>query len=69
MRFRKETMEWKDDLSRKEQLVVSRIRTGYTRATHIYRHVIEKTPECPFCDVSLTTEDILLYLSQLSVIL
>jgi hypothetical protein len=52
MRFRKETIEWKDDstnLSRKEQVVVSRLRKGYTRATH--RHVIEKTPspECPFC--------------------
>jgi hypothetical protein len=43
MRFRKETIEWKYDsinLSRKEQAVVSRLRTGYTRATH--RHVIEK---------------------------
>jgi hypothetical protein len=62
MRFRKETVEWKDDstnLSRKDQVVVSRLRTGYTRAT--YRHVIEKTPspECPFCRVLLTTEHIL----------
>jgi hypothetical protein len=59
MRFRKETIEWKDDstnLSRKEQVVVSILRTGYTRATH--RHVIEKTPspECAFCGESLTTE-------------
>jgi hypothetical protein len=62
MRFRKEIIEWKNDstnLSRKEQMVVSRLRTGYTRATH--RHVIEKTPspECPFCGMSLTTEHIL----------
>jgi hypothetical protein len=62
MKLRKETIEWKDDstnLSRKEQMVVSRLRTGHTRATH--RHVIEKTPspECPFCGVSLTTEHIL----------
>jgi hypothetical protein len=63
MRFRKETtIEWKDDstnLSRKEQMLVSRLRTGYTRATNI--HVKEKTPspECPFCGVSLTTEHIL----------
>jgi hypothetical protein len=45
MRFRKETIEWKDDstnLSRKEQVVVSRLRTGYTRATH--RHVITRKP-------------------------
>jgi hypothetical protein len=38
MRFRKETIEWKDDstnLSRKEQVVVSRLRTGYTRATSV----------------------------------
>jgi hypothetical protein len=62
LRFRKETIEWKDNstnLSRKEQVVVSRVRTGYTRATH--RHIIEKTPspECPFCGVSLTIEHIL----------
>jgi DNA repair exonuclease SbcCD ATPase subunit len=61
-RFRKEAIEWKDDstnLSRKKLVVVSRLRMEYTRATH--RHVIEKTrsPECPFCGVSLTTEHIL----------
>jgi hypothetical protein len=59
MRLRKETIEWQHDstnLSRKEQVVVSRLRTVYTRATH--RHVVEKTPspECPFCGVSLTTD-------------
>jgi hypothetical protein len=62
MRFTKETIEWKDgstNLSRKEQVVVYRLRKGYTRKTH--RNVIEKTPspECPFCGVSLTTEHIL----------
>jgi hypothetical protein len=62
MTFRKETKEWKDDStnqSKKDQVVVSRLRTGYTRATH--RHVIEKTlsPEYRFCGVSLTTEHIL----------
>jgi hypothetical protein len=62
MRFRKETIERKDhstNLSRKEQVVVSRLNTGYTRATH--RHVIEKSPspECPFCGMSLTTEHII----------
>jgi hypothetical protein len=37
MRFRKETIEWKDDstnLIRKKKVVISRLRTGYTRATH-----------------------------------
>jgi hypothetical protein len=52
MRFRKETIKWMDDstnLSRKEQVVVSRLWTGYTRATHIQ--------ECPFCGVSLTKKE------------
>jgi hypothetical protein len=42
-----------------EQVMVSILKTGYTRATD--RHVIEKTPspECPFCGVSLTSEQIL----------
>jgi hypothetical protein len=52
MRFRKETIECKENstnLSKKDQVVVSRLRTGYTRATH--RHVREKSPspEYPFC--------------------
>jgi hypothetical protein len=47
------------ELSRKEQMIISRLRTRYTRATH--RHVIEKTdtPNCPFCDIRLTTDHIL----------
>jgi hypothetical protein len=48
MRFRKETIEWKDDStnrSRNKQVVVSRL-------THI--HVLEKTPspECLLWDVA-----------------
>jgi hypothetical protein len=57
MRFKKETIEWKDDstnLSRKEQVVVSRLGTGYTRATH-RKNAITRA----FCGVSLTTEQIL----------
>jgi hypothetical protein len=50
MRFRKETVEWKDDstnLIRKDQVVVSRLRTGYKRATH--RHVIDTSTLSPEC--------------------
>jgi queuine/archaeosine tRNA-ribosyltransferase len=62
MTFRKETIEQKDEStnqSKKEQVMVSRLKTGYTRATH--RHFIKKTlsSECRFCGVSLTTEHIL----------
>jgi hypothetical protein len=60
MRFRKETIEWKDawtNLSKKEQVVVSRLRRG-THEQH--RHVIEKMPsKCLFCGVSFTTGHIL----------
>jgi hypothetical protein len=45
MRFRKETIEWKNDStnrSTKEQVVEFRQRTGYTRATH--RHTITRMP-------------------------
>jgi hypothetical protein len=62
MRNRKTSANWQNDtaeLSRKEQMIISRLRTEYTRAIH--RHVIEKTdtPNCPFCDVRLTTDHIL----------
>jgi hypothetical protein len=43
MRNRKTSASWQNDtaeLSRKEQMIISRLRTGYIRATH--RHVIEK---------------------------
>jgi hypothetical protein len=43
MKHRKASVNWQIDmveLSRKEQVVISRLRTGYTRATH--RHIIEK---------------------------
>jgi hypothetical protein len=58
----KNFVNWQNDtveLSRKEQVVISCLRTGYTRATH--RHIIEKTDiqDCPFCDVRLTTDHIL----------
>jgi hypothetical protein len=57
-KIQKKNIEWKDDTT-KEQVVVSRLRMRYTRATP--RHVVEKTPspECLFCGVSLTTEHIL----------
>jgi hypothetical protein len=45
MRFRKETIEWKDDstnLSKKEQVVVSRLRTGYTQATRYRKNAITR---------------------------
>jgi hypothetical protein len=55
MRNRKTSASWQNDT----QMIISRLRTGYTRAFH--RHVIEKTdtPNCPFCYVRLTTVHIL----------
>jgi hypothetical protein len=44
MKHRKTTVSWQNDtgeLCRKEQVVLSQSRMGYTRATH--RHIIEKT--------------------------
>jgi hypothetical protein len=62
MKNRKTSASWQNDtvdISRKEQTIIHRLRTGYIRATH--RHVIEKTdtPNCLFCDVRLTTDHIL----------
>jgi hypothetical protein len=59
MKHRKASVSWQNDtveLNGKEHVVISRLRTGYTRANH--RHTIEKTdiPDCPFCDVRLTTD-------------
>jgi hypothetical protein len=45
-------------MNRREQVVVSRIRTGYTRAT--YASVMNKdlSIECPFCGVKTTVDHI-----------
>jgi hypothetical protein len=44
-------------MNRREQVVVSRQRTGYTRAT--YASVMNKDPstDCPFCAVKITVEN------------
>jgi hypothetical protein len=67
MKNRKVSVSWQNytvELSTKEQVVISHLRTGYIRATH--RHIIEKTdiPNCPFCDVRLTTDHILWQCSE-----
>jgi hypothetical protein len=67
MKNRKTSVNWQNDtaeLTRKEQVIISRVRTGYTRADH--RHIIDKTdtPNCPFCDVRLTTDHILWQYSE-----
>jgi hypothetical protein len=52
MRFRKETIEWKDDstnLSRKKPVVESRLRTGYTRATHTEKNCNRHTYYSVLC--------------------
>jgi hypothetical protein len=47
------------EMKRRDQVVISRPRTGYSRATHsqIINH--EPPPECPFCDTKVTTDHIL----------
>jgi hypothetical protein len=46
-------------MTRREQVVISRLRTGYTRPTHSTMMDKEPSPECPFCAVNLTTDHIL----------
>jgi hypothetical protein len=67
MKHRKASVSWQNDtaeLSSKEQVVTSRLRTGYTKATH--RHIIEKInlPDCSFCDLRLTADHILWQCSE-----
>jgi hypothetical protein len=46
-------------MTRREQVVISRLRTGYIRATHFAVMDKELSRECPFCAVNLTTNHIL----------
>jgi hypothetical protein len=58
----KKNMSWQNDtekLKRRNQVTVTRLRTGNIRATH--RNKINGTPdpECPFCSAKLTLDCIL----------
>jgi hypothetical protein len=46
-------------MTRREQVVISRLRTGYTRATDSAVMDKEPSPECPFFAVNLTIDHIL----------
>jgi ribonuclease HI len=46
-------------MTRREQVVFSRLGTGYTRATHGPRMNGINNPQCPFCDTTLTVDHVL----------
>jgi hypothetical protein len=48
----------------RREVVISRLRTGYTRATHSAVMDKELSPECPFCAVNITTDHILRYCKE-----
>jgi hypothetical protein len=47
------------EMTRRDQVAGSRLRTGYSRATHAHIINQEPTPEYPFCYTKLTTDHIL----------
>jgi hypothetical protein len=62
MKERKKNMGWQNDtekVKRLGQVAITRLRTGYSRATH--RNKIERNPDpdCSFCNAKLTLEQIL----------
>jgi hypothetical protein len=46
-------------MTRRVQVIISRLRTGYTRATHGPRMNGITDPQCPFCDTGLTVGHVL----------
>jgi hypothetical protein len=62
MKERKPHVDRKEDtigMPRKEQLAISRLRTGYTRATYGPKIEGVGNPLCPFCNTYLSVEHIL----------
>jgi hypothetical protein len=62
MKERKKSFLWSNEMSkfqRREQVILSRLRTGCTRATH--RHIIEREiiPICPHSETRLTLDHFL----------
>jgi hypothetical protein len=59
MKDRTSKPKWTKDiegLGRKNQVIITKIGTGYSRATHSY--IIENcyNTDCPFCNTKLTVE-------------
>jgi hypothetical protein len=46
-------------MKRRDQVSVTRLRTGYSRATHRYKMEGTPDPDCLFCSAKLTLEHIL----------
>jgi hypothetical protein len=46
-------------MPRKEQVAISRLRTGFTRATHGPKMDGVDNPLCPFCNTDLSVDHIL----------
>jgi hypothetical protein len=62
MKGRKIEHEYEGDtrgMTRREHVVISRLRTGYTRATHRPRMNGITDPQCPFCNTGLTVDHVL----------
>jgi hypothetical protein len=62
MNGRKIEHEYDEDtrgMTRREQVVISRLRTGYKRATHGPRKNGITNLQCPFCDIGLTVDHVL----------
>jgi hypothetical protein len=54
MKNRKKEIVWNEDtkkMKRRDQVVISGIRTGYTMATHGYIINKQDNNKCPFCNV------------------
>jgi hypothetical protein len=61
MKVRKPAVDRKEDtigMPRKEQVAISRLRTGYTRATHGPKMDGVDNPLCPFCNTDLSVDHI-----------
>jgi hypothetical protein len=62
MKERKKNTCWQNDtekLKRRDQVAVTRLRTGYSWATHSNKIEGASDPDCPFCSAKLLLEHIL----------
>jgi hypothetical protein len=62
MKRRKPDVDRKEDkrgMPRKEQVTISRLRTGYTRVTHVVKMEGIGNLLCPFCNTDLSVDHIL----------
>lgn len=58
-------VKFPNDMTRKDQNIITRLRTGYTRHTHSYKMDKKDPPKCEKCDKIITVKHLMISCKEL----